>query len=105
MMTLANQQPAVAKDEASNDVDRPSVCRFHRDLEPKRVYDEIEIVGALAGNRTPTLRSEEGCNDCYQLLRDNASLIFKRFSPVTPLTKAQISQLTSKEGAPYEVDI
>src|SRR6266545_2508436 len=39
-----------------------------------------------------TLRSEEGCNDCYQLLRDNASLILKRFSPFTHPTKAQISQ-------------
>ena len=53
MMTLANQQPAVAKNEAGDDVDRAFVYRFHRALEPKRVYDENEIVGAPAGNRTP----------------------------------------------------
>ena len=78
MMTLANQQPTVAKDEADDDVDRPFVYRFHRGLEPKRVYDESEIVGALQEIEPPTLRSEESCSDCYQLFRDNASLVLKR---------------------------
>src|SRR6185436_4257793 len=38
----------------------------------------------------PTLRSEEGCSDCYQLLRDNASLVLKRLALFAHVTKAQM---------------
>src|SRR5258705_7837806 len=57
-MALANQQSAVAKDEAGDDVDRPSVDRFHRDFEPTRFTTKAKLLARLEGFEPPTLRSE-----------------------------------------------